>query len=303
MFGSQILDIGIGLIFVYLLLGLIFSVLNEWIARIFALRSGNLEDGIRNLLSGKSSEGRELADIFYEHPLVKGLSRQEWFDKLLGRLGRPSYIPSRTFALALLDILAPAAVAGPKAFEDVRKAVAELPDSDVKKVLLFHLDESGGKLEMARANVEQWFNDSMDRVSGWYKRRLQLITLTVALVASVWLNADTFAIATGLYRDATLRASVVAAAQETVKQPLPGGAQPSLTKIEQIQGELQQIRLPMGWADPSQIPHNPWEWICKILGWLFTAFAASLGAPFWFDVLSRFVDLRSDGKRPEKKPG
>jgi hypothetical protein len=40
----------------------------------------------------------------------------------------------------------------------------------------------------------------------------------------------------------------------------------------------------------------------RLLGWLFTAFAASLGAQFWFDVLGKIINLRMSGKRPEKSP-
>jgi hypothetical protein len=127
MFGSQILEVAIGIVFVYLMLSLICSAFNELIARMSALRSGTLETGIRNLLSGKSPSGRELTDIFYEHHLIRGLYKQGWFDKLLGRKGRPSYIPSRTFALALFDIFAPTDAAGPKTLSDVRNAVVNLP--------------------------------------------------------------------------------------------------------------------------------------------------------------------------------
>ena len=39
-----------------------------------------------------------------------------------------------------------------------------------------------------------------------------------------------------------------------------------------------------------------------LVGWLLTALAASLGAPFWFDVLNKFISIRSVGKAPEERP-
>jgi hypothetical protein len=37
-------------------------------------------------------------------------------------------------------------------------------------------------------------------------------------------------------------------------------------------------------------------------GWLLTALAATLGAPFWFDVLNRLMVIRSTVKPHEKSP-
>src|SRR4051812_39062997 len=95
MFGSEILDVAIGMIFVYLLLSLICSAVNEMIEAQMKNRARDLEKGIRNLLTDTN-----LADKLYEHPLIKGL----YIDKK----GKPSYIPARTFALTLLNIVAPA---------------------------------------------------------------------------------------------------------------------------------------------------------------------------------------------------
>jgi len=51
MFGSEILEVAIGLAFVYLLLSLVCSVMNEWIAGVFSMRAKNLEVGIQSLFS------------------------------------------------------------------------------------------------------------------------------------------------------------------------------------------------------------------------------------------------------------
>jgi hypothetical protein len=301
MFGSQILEVAIGIVFVYLILSLICSALNELVARMSALRSRTLEDGIRNLLDGKSQDGRELADIFYGHHLIKGLYKQGWIDKLIGRKGRPSYIPSRTFALTLFDMFAATkSDTDPLALSHIQDAISHLPDSDARNTLLLLIDESKGNLKKAQENVEQWFNDTMDRVCGWYKRNIQLITLCIAFVVSVGLNADTFIIVNSFYRDPTVRALVVAAAS---KQAPPTVPELSPKQILQIQEELQQLQLPMGWSKSNLRPSNCIRgWITKFFGLLFTTFAVSLGAPFWFDLLSEFMNLRSTGKQPEKTP-
>ncbi len=300
MSGSGILDVAIGLIFVYLLLGLLCSAFNEWIARMFALRSSTLEAGIKNLLKGQCPDGKELADVFYNHPLVKSLYKK-------GK--KPSYIPNSTFALILMDIFAPGKESGSEVIEGVRNTVAQLPDScdDVKKSLLLLTSSTEKDIKKVRENIEEWFDNSMARVSGWYKRKTQTITLIVAFVVSVGLNVDTFSIADHLYRDDSVRALAVTTAQEIVQQPLPADSTSSLpTRIKEAQGELDKLQLPVGWSAPVKLPHSFWEFVNKIFGWLFTAFALSLGAPFWFDVLKKLVNLRSTGAAPEtvteKKP-
>ncbi|MGH7165694.1 MAG: hypothetical protein ACREIS_09255 [Nitrospiraceae bacterium] len=203
MFGSEVLEVGIGIACVYLLLSLMCTILNEWVAGFMAMRSHNLEIGIRHLLSDQDGTG--LAKQLYEHPLIKGLSKP-------GK--RPSYVPSHLFALALLDLVAPVdRAAGPKAFTKARQTVAALPDLQLQKVLLTCLDEAGNDLKVARENVERWFNDAMDRVSSWYRRKTQLVVLGLALLVTLAVNADTIMIANSLSRDAVLRAAIVAAAQ------------------------------------------------------------------------------------------
>lgn len=310
MFGSEILDVGIGLIFLFLLLGLFCSVVNELIARLAALRSSTLKTGIRNLLDGEDSKGNKLSHEFYNHPLIKGLYRTGWFDKIFKREGKPSYIPARTFAITLMDILAPPGKNGSEAFKDVSKTIGTLPDSNLKKSLLALVAGTDEKIEQVRLSMEEWFNNTMDRVAGWYKRKIQLIALGVAIVVTVGLNVDTFIIANTLYRDASVRASLITAAEEAVKQAADKDSLSLGGSITQIQEEFQRFQLPMGWSDPRNKPHGTGEWIKRIFGWLFTALAVSLGAPFWFDVLSRIVQLRSTGKEirvgtkkePETKP-
>jgi hypothetical protein len=280
MFGSGILDVAIGIIFLYLLLSLICSSLTEGIARILALRSSNLLN---------APEDDKVIDKLYNHPLIKGLYRQGWFDKLTSRAGKPSYIPARTFASALLDILAPPNANGrSKTFDEVRDAVNQITDADLKKVLLLSLNNANGELDKVRQNIENCFNDAMERVYGWYKRKTQIIILAVALVISIALNADTLTVANSLWNDTALRESLVAVAQRATEQ--------SLSKdIGEIKQQLAQLQFPLGWQSfPSTLP----EWLAKAFGLLFTAAALALGAPFWFDVLNKAIRIRSTGESP-----
>ena len=70
MFGSEALEIAIGLVLLYLVLALVCTTLVEWIARILALRSKTLHAGIIGLL------GTDLARRLYDHPLICGYARE-----------------------------------------------------------------------------------------------------------------------------------------------------------------------------------------------------------------------------------
>src|SRR5437870_10372472 len=102
MFGSQILDVAIGLVLLYLLIGLITSALNEWIAHVMGLRASTLEQGIRKLLN--DPDGQTFVEKLYRHPLIQGISPTRGWGPVPPH---PSYIPARDFAFALLDVVAP----------------------------------------------------------------------------------------------------------------------------------------------------------------------------------------------------
>lgn len=327
MFGSAILDVAIGLIFVFLVMSLIVTAVSELIASKLKLRASNLEEGIRNLLHPRSTNdsatpAEDLTKKIFDHPLVNSLSRPG---------DKPSYIPSRTFALSLIDVISKLDEKAPKAKEDVKALIASLPNEELKKSLTVLAEEAEQDLEKLKVNIEVWFNNSMDRVSGWYKRRTQFIHVALGIVFAVALNVDTFLIARTLANDSALRDSLVAQAQEFAKKT-PDANTDSKKEIEDRIKQLGGLGLPIGWTDepvpglrkwPGWIPgtkespepdkpdfDKPVRWgelwgqtlRYHIIGWLLTGFAASLGAPFWFDLLNKFMNLRSAGKAPEEEP-
>lgn len=290
MFGSVVLEVAIGLAYLYLLLSLACMAINEWIAGGLALRSKTLEAGIRNLLD--DPQGTGLASKFFKHPLIQALTGPD------GRL--PSYISSRAFATALLDVVIPADPAGPRSVDQVRTLIAQLPPGRARDVLLPLLNQAGNDLAQARHNVETWYNDTMDRVSGWYKRRANLIVACLALGITFVFNADTLTIANSLARSPAVAASVAAAARTEAGQPMPSGEQ-----LPAVQSALKMLQVPIGWSldrnNPRALPAatDYGGWIAKLLGLLFTSIAVSLGAPFWFDFLGKVVNLRSSGAPPD----
>jgi hypothetical protein len=299
LFGSTLLEVAIGVIFVYLLVSLLCSALNELIEAWLRYRARYLEQGIRRLLSDPG-----LADSLFNHPLVKPLGE------------RPSYIPARTFSLALWNIATTEAAKGQQVAAGVTQDVAairtligrldEQKYGNIKKSLLSLIDEAGNDLGKARANVEGWYNDAMDRVSGWYKRRTHVILIVIGLLAAFALNIDTIQITKALLYNDTLRASVATAAQEYAKshtaQPNTTGdpdAAQAATKIKTITADINSLGLPIGWNNGG-FPPDAYGTFLKLLGLILTGLAVSQGAPFWFDMLNKFIVIRSTVKPREK---
>lgn len=391
MFNSSILDVAMGMIFVYLLLSLICSAANEILELWLKNRAADLERGIRELLVPGTAPGNsELVRRLYDHGLVNGLFGGNYENSGIANVGRfirrtqlPSYIPSRNFALALMDLILPGTPArpspGPNAAQPVvaaqpsgaagatpatfdvklnapppppATAITEgnplqplrnapnnhpLIPADARQSLITLIDAAGNDAAKARENIENWFNSSMDRVSGSYKRRSQKILLVLGLFVAIGVNADSVLIAKRLSADRALRDSLVAAAEEYAKVNAAPSASPSASpatspaettptpaatpcvtpqcKYNESLQEIKSLALPIGW-DSGIDPQTRWpglhfwegkfwtDWRIQarshFYGWLLTALAISLGAPFWFDMLNKFIVVRSTVKPHEK---
>lgn len=318
MFGSQVLETAIGLIFIFTLLSLVCSALSELIESFLKKRASDLERGLRALLA--DSQGRGLVRDFYRHPLIRALYRDDYQPDNIhngsyrGSGGLPSYIPARTFALTLLDLVAPAGQDKPsgtagstnqpavKPVQPLREALSRFDNPMVRRALLALVDAAGNDMAQVRANIEAWYDDSMERVSGWYRRRVQKLIFVLGLLLAVALNADTIAMGIKLYQQDVLRGMFVAAAEQQVSV----GELPTMdaTQAQEAVLMLAESGLPLGWSnteDPFLYPVNAVGWGIKILGWLMTALAISLGAPFWYEVLQKAVALRTSLRPPQSQ--
>jgi len=198
-----------------------------------------------------------------------------------------------------------------------------------------YLAQGESRLSAARRTVEHWFDDAMDRTSGWYKRSTQLWLGVVGLLLACILNVDTLSVATALWRDPTLRSNVV----EQARRYQPTGDESSFSSAAEVAKAIrdlnlalgQDLQLPIGWKteyyelQPGEscvllpqrsgdiwgifssnrciqlkaaLPNQSAGPLAKLLGLLLTAVAISQGAPFWFDLLSRLTNPRGSGPVP-----
>ena len=215
-----------------------------------------------------------------------------WFQRALAffkRTNGPSYISPRAFALVVLDNVAPSD--GQKTlFDESISVLAELPDSLGARLKPL-ITDAQQDVERLRTNLEAWYDDTMARVSGWYKRKTQIILIVIGIVLVPAINANTIAMAERMWKDDTVRSAVVAQAQANAS------ATPTakLTDAADNVDKVVKVGIPMGWRGAA-VPHGASGVAMAIGGWVLTILAISLGAPFWFDTLSRFSRLRSSGK-------
>ena len=323
MFGSEILDVAIGLVCFFLLLSLVCTSIKEAIETVMKYRARDLERGIREMLA--SSNAPNLVADLYAHPLINALFLGRYNPKNTKNL--PSYIPPATFAFALLDIIHPAGtVSMPAPSEEsiatphlaaaqrmgtLRAAIITHPNATIQGALLPLLDAAGSDAEQMRKNVESWYDSVMDRVSGLYKRRTQIIIAAIALSLASLFNADAIGIARYIGTNQTARAVIVAHAQQEIREQ---GAASNPDLVHSMVWLEDQGGIPIGWRfkpapnqdetdykqDWRQAPATVGAWAIKLAGLLCTTFAISLGAPFWFDVLNKFMVIRSTVKPREK---
>jgi hypothetical protein len=317
MFGSSVLDIAIGAVFLFLLLSIFATTVNELIFSFLNMRGRELLRGIATLLSDAQKTG--LVTKIYNHGQIFGLFEGDFDPNKPSKL--PSYIPSRNFALALLDAVAhpfseisieqPGAAGAPiamaqeaivltQAFKDAAEKWANDGATEkVGKPLVSMITMAGNDAVKLQKSVEDWYNSGMDRVSGWYKYKTQWMLFAIGLVIAVAINADTIHIVKQLSQDSTLRASIVAAA-ESARQPQVNQGLSTQERIDAAKRSLDDINnvgVPLGWHHGDwSADHAP----NLVLGWLLTAIAISLGAPFWFDILNKIMVVRSTVKPREK---
>lgn len=327
MFDAPILDVAIGLVFVFLLYSLLATSIKEAIASAFNLRARMLRVGIvERMLADSLSHGRwksilhgivnffvaiwhmfiykpdkkehtkKIGDYFYEHPIMKNYGASKIFP-------HPSYLPADNFSQILIDILKSdfdkriADIAAIKLSNspsnqplaiiqqdlanssDIVK-IKELLDfyttnynadantgfvngiigKETCKILQMHLSASVYNLDNFSKRLEDWFEDMMNRVSGWYKRQAQIILFLIGIFLAISLNIDTIQITEKLSQDKNASEQVVKMAIASVDNykndpSLDTNKQIAMANLDSLKREYQAKSedlshiLALGWND------------------------------------------------------
>jgi len=315
-----VLDVVVALVFLYLLFAVTCTAVNEAIASAFNRRGRMLRQAVEHLLGDPA-----LATAVYRHPMVASLGGVTRADTPASA-PLPSYIPANRFATALTDHLTGLAAVTDAAA--VEKGIAALPPSAARQLrALFALSQ--GDVHDFHARVSEWYDQTMDRVSGWYKRSVSRQTYVMAIVFVLVFNLDSVQLFNRLWSDSAFRQAAVdeararIAATGTAEVPVmeyTGGASPTAGTpvqtgtVSLTDSETRLLTSLRGWDDDrmrlrtarvleGETTGVTFRWLLGVaaghaIGWLVTIFAISLGAPFWFDLLNRFMRVRSNGRAP-----
>ena len=171
----------------------------------------------------------------------------------------------------------------------------------------FPKEQSPGIQEFQQ-EISKWFNESQERSIGVYKRNALGSILLISLLVAVSFNIDTINIVQQLYNNSELTQTVSGLATHQVNSinarcntdPNPSQCiekELNETSVEEI---VQQIRsFPVGWRIQQRSINFQFQqsFYSAVLGWLLSAVALSQGAPFWFDLLNKFINIRNSGSQ------
>ena len=339
MTGSVALDIVISLAFIYLLYSLLATTIQEILAAyVLNLRAKVLELAIQRMLDDDTGNNL-FSRAFYSTSIIKSLAQAK------GK--KPSYLAARNFSKALLDLLKGS---NTKPGEDFKKRIDLALDEKVGIALGNNIAvqsgetfefiqslwaEAHGDLERFKTLLEQWFDDTMNRASGWYKRKTQFILFFVGLAIAIIFNVDTIRIVQKLSRAPQLTAQIIQQADHFLKthpdldnelrqeveqvdklpqQDSAKSAEAVMKKYEDLKKRQDNLLKKADSLLNTDIKNvngligigiQSYEWqgkdcaglvscfLLSLMGWLITALALSLGAPFWFDLLNKLMKLRS----------
>ncbi len=328
------LEIVIGLIFVYFLLSILASIVQEIFANFTSLRGKLLLKSAASMLELDSKEAQKaLTDMFKNSKVYQKYLTKGFFG---GKL--PAYLSPTQFVTVVKDMLennaSSEAGAGERSLDAPSAGGGNggIDLSGVKdKDLRGHLetlqaqmalntrditDDFRQEINKAEQAIATYFDEMMSLTSSWYKRNVQYIIVTIGFLIAVAFDADTFAIYRSLSQNSSARQEVLQIATDFVasdsysKYQSPG-VNPDSASQEEISANLDSLKgqlnmliqedlegaatpLGLGWKESDYKGVSVWDWLLKLLGWAVTALAISQGAPFWFDLLKLLT--RSGGQ-------
>lgn len=335
MFGSAPLDALIGMTLIFVALSIVCSAITECLSSWGKWRSSFLFKTVQSLL------GKEGAIRFFNHESIIPLCRNVFAIQSLDpgieakrkgtepeldaeslkksstdRVGAsttinlPSVLPGDVFAHAVIQLLSDGA--GDRSLKN--ESIDETQNSLREKVvpLLGIGTKITSNLDFTidiRKSLVTWYDRAMERTTGEYKRKAKNWLLILGFIIALVGNIDSIEIARYFLNNPTAREAVVKKAAE-LSTPSTQPMNNTQAAIDATLPILSEYGFPLGW----QAAHGPSGWLAgHWYGWILvsmiklagigsTAFAVSMGAPFWFDVMRNLSSLRNVGQTGETKP-
>jgi hypothetical protein len=198
--------------------------------------------------------------------------------------------------------------------DSLKKLPADLPFTTSLQSLATNAANDIGRF---RTSIENWYDDHMDRVSGWYKRYVAKITITVGAILVILLNINTITIGRTLYSNTVVSSAVSMVAANHPDCAKGESQEQCLSSLQTNLSAVAQAGLPIGWPTVSAClvkgascnwwqqrgilnPNGSsgWQLVLVIIGFLLTILALTPGAQFWFGLLVKLGAIRSTGPKP-----
>ena len=318
MFNSQILDVAIGLALMFLFQSILISGINDLLVSLLSVRGKILKTFLISALKSKDAKDTLFVQISTS-PFINSLKRNNKF---------PAEITSRNFSDAIIELIIREDASKEPYINKIKNNIETLPDSEFKSILITRLNESGDNYEKFKTSIENWFDDYMDRISRWYKKRVTYIMYFFAFVTTMALNVDALFVMNELWKNPKLRESAVMMSENVVKKNFNEITKKKYTglltdssdikdtinvALNQVTDNYQNLHIldfPITWAYAYQLQYGKEEplesrsllyklqWTSKqltlekLLGFIITTLAVSIGAPIWYDIIKKLVSAR-----------
>jgi hypothetical protein len=284
---SQVLEVALGLIFVYYVLGSIISFVTRMILESAETRGAALEQHLKRIAGEKTVDLINL-------PQMKSL-RPIRYKNWLGVFGartepkKLEKVPVSTLVEAFFDMTGLTGRSEIDA-EEMTSLVGQLPDSEAKQAMLKWINQGVTNFNDLRSRANDYFSGILTQAAATFKANARSIVIILSTILVFALGTDSIQIAKDLWNNAEMRA--IATAKATMIAQQEGGDVADLNQILQSLSET-NIRFTW-WHLQDTFPQNsgtPWlEFsIYKLIGLVLSAMAVSQGSSFWYDLLKKLT--------------
>ncbi len=319
---SKILEILIALALVYFLFSTLVSLIFEWYSHKTQKRGRFLYETIHRLLNDPIN--KSYGSSLYSHYSINHLKKSN--------SSYPQYISSSMFADALIDIIGSQSetlafnnvfdesdfknlvevimtenrFADP--YERFQKGVEKMKYSPLKSQLRAFQEKTNNYTELKKIIVE-WYDDYMARVSGWYKLKTKKALFYISLLVSLTFNVDSINLIKKINSDEKLRVDLVKQAETIVLEKKLNKIKIDSVSVADIDKtffnqadsvikEIENNAIPIGYQNDFHKTHRENGYVFWFIGILISSFALSFGAPFWFEVMVKAINIRRAGIKP-----
>ena len=298
---SQALDVAVGLIVVYYLLGSVVSLVTQWINEALESRGKALEQYLIKIVGDK-----KIGDLI-KMPQLQALRpiRYKSFLSIFGSATEPKMlekIPVSTLVDAFFDL---SGLTAKKEMDLLQLAelIDKLPDSEGKKAFISWINQGVTSIADLRTRTTTYFTGMLEQAADTFRARARSFVIILSIAITVLFGTDTIQLAKALWASAELRALAAAQADAVVAQE---GANADLSSIID---DLGAYSIKIGWWQTEQVPQtsNVMDWalfiFLKVIGLSITAAAVSQGSSFWYDLLKKLSSPATSSSSSKSSDG